>query len=161
MFCSLCKRIFLMKQHVWYTLFGFLFLAAAVFADEVKITGLSREAVVKNEPSRAVMGYLNTSIPIFSATPEPSVFHAAVPLNRGGASPFRSTGSATSISSSTDGGSRICPDGLSPPSKPTGESAPPSPMRRMSTKSISKPAGSIFRRTTGRWANSTACLTRR
>ena len=52
-----------MKQHVWYTLFGFLFLAAAVFADEVKITGLSREAVVKNEPSRAVMGYLNTSYP--------------------------------------------------------------------------------------------------
>ena len=52
-----------MKQHVWYTLFGFLFLAAAVFADEVKITGLSREAVVRSEPSRAVMGYLNTSYP--------------------------------------------------------------------------------------------------
>ena len=92
MFCSLCKRIFLMKQHVWYTLFGFLFLAAAVFADEVKITGLSREAVVKNEPSRAVMGYLNTSYPDIFRTPEPSVFHAASAFEPGRASPFRSTG---------------------------------------------------------------------
>ena len=51
-----------MKKLIRFTVL-FLLVATTASAGEVKISNLSREAVVKQEPARAIMGYLNSSYP--------------------------------------------------------------------------------------------------